>query len=85
MDHYFVIYILLDPLLGRWRLRVRVPGLDTLQQAVNIVGCAQLLEEGYELKELAVLHVVEPGHDRHSVLWMEDVGSGGVVHNYYFV
>ena len=78
------MYALLNPLLlGRQLLRIS--SLYPLQQGVNIVGRTQLLEEGDELEQLAVLHVVEPRDDRDSVLWMEDVGGRRVVDNDYFV
>ena len=77
---------LLHPLLGRRHLKCDgVPILNTLQETVYVVSYGQLLEKGYELQQLPVLHVVEPRDHRHSVFWMEDIGCGRIVNYDYFV
>jgi hypothetical protein len=59
---------------------IRMIGIT--QHCIHIVHFAQLLEERYQIQKLRVAHVVEPRRHRHSVVWMEYVGSGRIVHDH---
>ena len=56
------------------------PGLlRGLKLGVNVISRSEALEVRYELHELAVVHIVEPGRARHGVVRVENVRGGRVV------
>lgn len=48
------------------------------------MAAGQILEDGDEIEELVVVSVGEPAADGYGVLWMEDVGCGGIIDDYCF-
>lgn len=66
---------------GEHRWEAALPTAESVQHAVHVVLPAQALEEGDEVQQLCVRHVIEPGLHRHCILGVEDVRGGGVVHD----
>lgn len=56
---------------AQWR--VLLPASEILQDAVNLFFFAESLKERQQVQELCVIHVVEPGLNRDSIFWMENV------------
>lgn len=67
-----------DRLRGGWRARavlqcLLLPASQILQDSVHLFFFAESLKERQQVQQLCVIHVVEPGLDRDSVFWVENV------------
>ena len=55
------------------------------EDGVNVFDFGEFLKEGYQVPELRVVHVIEPGSHWDGVVRVEDIRGGRVVHDHDFV